>query len=228
MKAEILVAMHFRRPAESYYERVIKIDPQRATALLGLGRVRLELNLRSAAVRTAAGARARARRRLRELQHARSRAQGFGRCSRRVQRVEQRVRVLDEHRRGLVGRVRAAPAIPMCGARIPRRWRRRADGSIKRSRSIRRYTKAHFQLGVLADESNAYDAAIEHYRRAIETDPACLMALTNLAVLVCRARRRVRHARDGEARARARAGRRPPQRLLKLLEPFEKKPEEKP
>src|SRR4029079_18265908 len=51
MKAEILEAMHFRRPAEGYFERVIAIDPQRARALRVLGRLRLELSLAGSAVK---------------------------------------------------------------------------------------------------------------------------------------------------------------------------------
>jgi tetratricopeptide (TPR) repeat protein len=89
-------------------------------------------------------------------------------------------------------------------------------------------TKGHFQLGVLAEETNAYEAAIEHYRRAAETDPACLMALTNLAILYsghgdeAGTREMVKRALQLEQDADRRKA------LLKLLEPFDKKPEEKP
>jgi tetratricopeptide (TPR) repeat protein len=82
-------------------------------------------------------------------------------------------------------------------------------------------TSAHFQLGVLSEDSGAYDAAIDHYRTAVATDPSCLVALTNLAILysgrgdIARTQEMVDMAlpleRD-EARRKA---------LLKLLEPRE-------
>lgn len=84
-------------------------------------------------------------------------------------------------------------------------------------------TTAHFQLGVLSEETGAYDAAIAHYRRAVETDPSCLIALRNLAVLYSgrneepKTREMVQRALQLEQDADRRRA------LLRLLDPFTKK-----
>jgi lipopolysaccharide biosynthesis regulator YciM len=84
-------------------------------------------------------------------------------------------------------------------------------------------TRAHFQLGVLAEEVGRREEAIEHYRRAIEIDPACLMSLTNLSILYASlgdekgTREMVSRAlaleQDGNRR----------KALQKLIEPFDRK-----
>lgn len=227
MKADILVAMHFRRPAETYYERVLQVDPKRATALLGLGRVRLELGLSSTAVGP-----------LQELARVRggdyesysmlARAlKGSGDASGAFAAWKQAF----AHSTSIVEDLLTASALSL-DAEVQRTHPdalTTARGWLEHAISLDpQCTKGHFQLGLLAEESNAYNAAIEHYRRAAETDPACLMALTNLAVLYsghgdeAGTREMVRRALMLEQDADRRKA------LLRLLEPFDKKPEEKP
>ncbi len=227
MKADILVAMHFRRPAETYYERVLQIDPKRAHALLGLGRVRLELGMSSTAVEP-----------LQELARVRggdyesfsmlARAmKGSGDASGAFAAWKQAF----AHSMSIVEDLLAASALSL-DAEV----RRTHPDALTTARAWLEHaitldpqsTKGHFQLGLLAEETKDYTSAIEHYRRAIETDPASLMALTNLAVLYsgrgdeAGTREMVRRALTLEQDADRRKA------LLKLLEPFEKKPEEKP
>lgn len=227
MKAEILEAMHFRRPAEGYYERVIAIDPQRATALLGLGRVRLELSLPGAAVQP-----------LQDLVRVRggdyesysmlARAfKGSGDASNSFAAWDKAF----SYSTSIVEDLLTASTL----ACDPDVRRDHADalgtarGWLEKAVALDpQNTKAHFQLGVLSEEAGKYDSAVEHYRRAIETDPACLIALTNLAVLYAGhndesgTREMVKRALALEQDADRRKA------LLKLLEPFDKKPEEKP
>lgn len=227
MKAEILVAMHFRRPAEGYFERVITIDPDRATALLGLGRVRLELNLPGSAVQP-----------LQELVRVRggdyesysmlARAlKGSGDASGSFTAWKKAF----GYSTSIVEDLLSASTLA-CDSDV----RRDHPDALDTARSWLdkavaldpQNTKAHFQLGVVSEESNKYDDAVEHYRRAIETDPACLVGVTNLAVLYA-AHGDEAGTRDMVKRALALeqdADRR--KALLKLLEPFDKKTEEKP
>ncbi len=227
MKAEILEAMHFRRPAEGYYDRVIAIDPQRATALLGLGRVRLELNLPGSAVKP-----------LQDL--VRVRGGDYESYSMLARALTGAGAPGDAfvawgkafgYSTSIVEDLLAASTLA-CDPDVrrdhpdalttARGWLEKAVALDPQS------TKAHFQLGVLSEESGKYDAAVEHYRRAIETDPASLVALTNLAVLYAGhndesgTREMVKRALALEQDADRRKA------LLKLLEPFDKKPEEKP
>jgi tetratricopeptide (TPR) repeat protein len=76
---------------------------------------------------------------------------------------------------------------------------------------------------VLAEEMGKKDEAIEHYRRAVEVDPGCLMSLTNLAILYSSAGDE-KEAREMVSRALAleQDGNRR-KALQKLLEPFERK-----
>jgi tetratricopeptide (TPR) repeat protein len=227
MKADILEAMHFRRPAEGYYERVLAIDPQRATALLGLSRVRLELNQPGSAVKP-----------LQELVRVRAgdyesysmlaRAlTGSGDASNAFTAWDKAF----GYSTSIVEDLLTASTLA-CDPDVrrdhpdalntARSWLEKAVALDPQS------TKAHFQLGVLSEESGKYDAAVEHYRRAIETDPACLVSLTNLAVLYAGhndepgTREMVKRALALEQDADRRKA------LLKLLEPFDKKAEEKP
>jgi cytochrome c-type biogenesis protein CcmH/NrfG len=89
-------------------------------------------------------------------------------------------------------------------------------------------SSAHFQLGLLSEETGAFDAAIAHYRRAAELDPSCLHALTNLAILYSsrgdepKTREMVQRALQFEVDPDRRRA------LLHLLDPFEKKLDDKP
>jgi tetratricopeptide (TPR) repeat protein len=227
MKAEILVAMHFRRPAEGYYERVVAIDPQRASALLGLGRVRLELNLAGAAVEP-----------LQTLTRVRGGDyESYSMLARALKGSGDPSGSLAAwqnafgYSTSIVEDLLAAAALA-CDPDVRRARpdvQTLARGWLDKAIALDpQNTKAHFQLGVLNEECNSYEAAVEQYRRAIETDPACLMALTNLAVLYAGhgdetgTREMVKRALALEQDADRRKA------LLKLLEPFDKKPEEKP
>lgn len=226
-KADILVAMGFRRPAERYYQRAVEQQPRRASALLGLGRARVELGLDSAAVAPLEtyleekGGSFQAHSLLaRAMKGAKDPAGAFVAWTKAFEFPGADVQdFLTAASLGLDGDVRRAhPDAP----KVCRTWLDRALAIDPQC------SPAHFQLGVLSEELGAYDQAIQHYRDAIEKDPECLVALTNLAVLYS-GRQDEPHTREMVQRAlqferdtdRRRA-------LLKLLESFDRKPDDKP
>lgn len=221
-KSRTLEKLGFRRAAEEYLERALQIDPDRSSALLALGRVRVDLGLEMSAVaplrkfigQTGGDADSYAL-----LAHA---LRGSGDMSGAYQawlRVFQlgQPKVEDLLRASSLALdpdVRAAhPEAPSTS----RGWLERALGMDPMC------TEAHFQLGLISHELGAYEQAIAHYRRAVETDPSCLMAITNLAILYSGAgdeaqtRQMVGRALDLEKDTERR------RKLQRLLDPFEKK-----
>lgn len=224
LKSRSLEKLGFRRAAEEYIERALEIEPERSSALLALGRIRVDLGLETSAVQPLrkfvgqtggdASSYALLARALR----------GSGDQSGSYQAwkhtfeigkptVEQ---LLSAASLALDPDVRSAhPDAPA----VSRGWLERALDMDPMC------TRAHFQLGLLSHELGAYESAIAHYRRAVETDPSCLMAITNLAILYAGAsdeagtRQMVERAlalEKDEDRRRA---------LQRLLDPFEKKPD---
>jgi tetratricopeptide (TPR) repeat protein len=222
LKGEALVALGYRRAADDCFERALAIDPRLVPALLNLGKLRMELGLESGAVKPLRRAveitggdfqtwrlLARAEREAGNPRQAyeswtRAFAMGEGTVE---DIVEASSLIVDESFR----RAHPEAAERMCG------WLEKA---IAREPQC---TRAHFQLGVLAEEMGKREEAIEHYRRAVEIDPSCLMSLTNLAILYAsvgdekETREMVNRAlaleQDGNRR----------KALQKLLEPFDRK-----
>lgn len=227
VKADILVAMGFRRPAERYYQRVVESQPQRTSALLSIGRTRVELGLDAAAVAP-----------LQEYVRLHGgNFESYGLLARAMNGAGDPSGAFVAWTKAFdypgataediltasalclnADVVRTHPNAPA----VCRGWLEKAIALDPQC------TPAHFQLGVISEGAHAYDEAIEHYRRAVETDPSCLMALTNLAVLYSgrtdepKTREMVQRALQLETDTDRRRA------LLKLLDPFEKKPEEKP
>jgi Flp pilus assembly protein TadD len=224
LKGDALSALQFCRPAEKYYQRATEIDPKRTHAFEGLARVRIELGLASAAVAP-----------LRDV--VRLSGDNYeidALLARALGSAGQPVEAFDEWKKtfeiapGRIDDVLAASALVLeddvkksrpDACATARAWLEHAIATDPQC------TRAHFQLGVIAEETGAEDTAIEHYRRAVETDPACLISLTNLAILYskrgdeARAREMVTRALQIEQGADRRKS------LSKLLEPFDRKPE---
>lgn len=227
MKAQVLVAMGFRRPAEKFFQQVVEAQPRRAVSLLGLGRTRIELGLESGAVaplqeyiRIQGGSFEAYSLLARAMKGAKDPSGAYVAWTKAFEFPGATVQdLLSASALCLDADVRRAhpDATAVC-----RRWLEDAVSIDPQC------SPAHFQLGVLSEEVGAYDRAIEHYRDAVEKDPECLMALTNLAVLYA-GRSDETHTREFVQRAlqferdtdRRRA-------LLRLIETFDKRPEDRP
>ncbi len=227
MKADILVSMGYRRPAERYYQRVLDKDPVRPSALLAIGRARIQLGLEGSAVAP-----------LQELVRVRGGdyesyallARAFKGSGDPSSSFVAWKRAFD-HPGATVEDMLIASALSL-DANVRRAhpdatavchgWLEKAIAFDPQCSS------AHFQLGLLSEETGAFDAAIAHYRRAAELDPSCLHALTNLAILYSsrgdepKTREMVQRALQFEVDPDRRRA------LLHLLDPFEKKLDDKP
>jgi tetratricopeptide (TPR) repeat protein len=222
LKGEALAALGFRRAAEDCFVRALDVDPRLVPALLNLGRVRIDLGLEDGAVKPFRRAveitggdfqtwrlLARAEREAGNQRGAyeawvRAFAMGDGSVE---DVIEAATLIVDDSFR----RAHPEAAEKMCG------W---LAGAIARDPQC---IRAHFQLGVLSEEMGKREEAIEHYRRAVEIDPACLMSLTNLAILYANASDE-KNAREMVTRALALeqdSNRR--KALQKLLDPFDRK-----
>ncbi|MEY2747236.1 MAG: Tetratricopeptide repeat [Planctomycetota bacterium] len=218
LNGRILMASNYGRAAQSYLERSLKERPDHAETLLLLGQLRIELGLEAAAVEpleayarltggdyasTALLARAHA-------------GAGAGEAAYLTWR-----RAFELGQPGVEDLLAAAATCIDKGVRAThpeaaescRQWLERAIQADPNC------TSAHFQLGVLSEDTGAYDAAVAHYRAAVASDPSCLGAITNLAILhagrgsMVEAREMVQRALElekDEARRKA---------LLKLVEP---------
>jgi tetratricopeptide (TPR) repeat protein len=222
LKGRALVKLGFRRAAEEYLERALAADPKRSNARLQLARVRVELGLDASALPplrqyvTETGGDAESYALLARALRGSGDVSGALLAWRRTfelapPKVEE---LLSAASLALDADVRAAhPDAPA----LCRRW---LDLALQMDPQC---TRAHFQLGVLSEELGAYDQAVEHYRRAVETDPGCLMAVTNLAILYAgrgdeaRTREMVQRALELERDSDRRNA------LQRLLDPFERK-----
>lgn len=220
-KSRSLEKLGFRRAAEEYQQRALELEPSRASALLGLGRLRVDLGLETSAVGplrqfvTQTGGDMASYSLLARALRGSGDASGSYQAWRRAfelgqPKVEE---LLSASSLALDPDVRGAhPEAPATS----RGWLERALTLDPMC------TRAHFQLGLLSHELGAYEQATEHYRRAVETDPGCLMAITNLAILHSGAgdevgtRNMVGRALELEKDADRRRA------LQRLLDPFEK------
>jgi Flp pilus assembly protein TadD len=227
LKADILTTMGYRRPAERYYQRVLDKDPVRPASLLAIGRVRIQLGLEGAAVaplqelvRVRGGDYESYSLLARALAGSGDGAGAFVAWKQAFQHPGATVEdMLSAAALSLDPAVRRAhpDATAVCHG-----WIEKAIAFDPQCSS------AHFQLGLLSEETGAYDAAIAHYRRAVELDPSCLQALTNLAILYSsrgdepRTRELVQRALQFEVEPDRRRA------LWHLLDHFERKSDEKP
>jgi len=222
-KGEALTALGFRRAAESWYLRSLAQDPKRVSALVHLGKLRTDLGLESAAVKP--------------LREAVAITGGDFETWRLLARAE---REAGDPKRAFEAWVKAFSMVDGSVYNIVEAATLFVDDSFGRAHPEARgrmkkwletaierdpqCTRAHFQLGVQEEDCGNVQEAIAHYRRAVEIDPGCLMALTNLAILYANAGDEA-PARDMVSRALAleQDGSRR-KALQKLLEPFDKKP----
>jgi len=224
-KSRSLEKLGFRRAAEEYLLRALAEEPERSSALLALGRIRVDLGLETSAVQplrkfvAQTGGDADSYALLaRALRGSRDASGSYQAWQRAFELAEPKVEeLLSAASLALDPDVRSAhPDAPATS----RGWLERALSMDPMC------TRAHFQLGLLSHELGAYEQAVEHYRRAVETDPSCLMAITNLAILYSGAgdetetRKMVARALDLEKDTDRRRA------LQRLLDPFEKKLEE--
>lgn len=221
LKGRLLIANNFRRAAEDYLVRSLKQRADDRETLLLLGRLRVDLGLEGAAIEPLE-------------EYARLSAGGTYESQALLARAydgsgAREAAFLAWRRAFDLGTPVVADLLAAAGTSIARDVREAHPEARELCRtwllraidSDPNCTSAHFQLGVLSEDTGAYDAAIEHYRTAVATDPSCLVALTNLAILysgrgdIARTQEMVDMAlpleRD-EARRKA---------LLKLLEPRE-------
>ncbi|MCK6445754.1 MAG: tetratricopeptide repeat protein [Planctomycetes bacterium] len=191
LQGDLLASLGFRRAAELSYARSLEMHADQPDTWLALARVRLELGLEEAA-------RSACRKRL-ELAGAcrptyvvlaeASAAAGDYTCA-----YESWTKAF-ELSPGSVDELVAAGSMYQDA-----RGRAKIAGAAASSRVWLlqateldpQHTGAHFVLGVIAEDAGEIDAAMQHYRRAAETDPAHLPSLLRLIEL---------HGRRGELSA---------------------------
>ena len=222
-KGVALTALGFRRAAETWFERSLARDPRRVSALVHLGELRIDLGMESAAVKPLRQAVAITGG---DFETWRLLARAEREAGEPARAFESWVKAFSMGDGSVADLVEAATLFvdesfgrehPEARAKM-KKW---LELAIERDPQC---SRAHFQLGVQAEDCGQINEAIVHYRRAVEVDPDCLMALTNLAILYADAGQEG-PARDMVTRAlvleqdgnRRRA-------LQKLLDGFEKKP----
>jgi tetratricopeptide (TPR) repeat protein len=222
LRSEALVALGFGRAAEECYEHLLQLQPDRVSALIGMARLRIALENEPAAVPSIR----------RAIEISGGDAEQFSLLANALRASNDSLGAIDAYgklfvvRDGTLEELIAAATLCMAEPVLEVRPEARQTGVrwLKKAIDIDpQSTQAHFQLAVLHEELGATEDAIVHYRRAIETDPSCLMALTNLAIVYASLQDHERAAeivslalkleRDGNRR----------RALVRLLEPFESK-----
>ena len=169
-QGDVLVAMGFRRAAEAAYLQALDADPERQRALLELARVRVDLGREHLAHRVPRAAPGAGRRRRRDAPALRARA--LVACDQPEEAYQAFIQAIEKGASDPLCLVSAAsvsfderlPDRAACRAQA-RAWLERA------SESDPQLTLAHYYPGVLREEENDLEGALEHYERAVETDP---------------------------------------------------------
>ena len=185
LSGEIQRECGFRRAAELSYERLVQRDPARAAAWRALAELRVELGLERAAMDplrhaiALCGDDAELYVLLGDVERVTSRPllawQAYGRAA-ELGELELET-LVHAGELSLVAEVRDARPDALDRGQV---WLERAVELDPQS------TRGHFLLGRVAEEQGRAEDATASYRRAVETDPGCLEALTNLAVLYAR------------------------------------------
>ena len=200
MKGDSLVDLGFRRSAEACYERCLANDPDRIRVLVNLGCLRLSLDREEAALiplQKAVDLGCDDPDVLSELARA---YRGTGQPVRAWKIFRQRMEDAHSDCPQLASEIGSLVVEPRVVSSDPSA-RERALSWLERSlEQDPQATCAHFQSGVLKEELGDVEGAIECYRRAVETDPAFLPGLTNLALLYA-ARGEEEHCREMVTRA---------------------------
>lgn len=175
----------FRRAAEDCYARVVRFDPDRVLALRALAELRMELGLEQSAVAPL--------QRVIELTGGDARTFALLGDAQRV--AGDPKAALRSYETAMArGDLPLSTLIEASGLTLERAVREADPRAIQRALgwlelAVRRdpqSTRAHFLLALVNEELHHAEPAALHYRRAIETDPACIEALRNLAALYAR------------------------------------------
>lgn len=181
-KARILVLGGFRRAGAEFYARAVQVDSDRSSAHRELGRLRLELGQERAAVD--------ALDQCIRLGIADSEVYGMRAMAHRAQRHWGRA-VADyraAYELGLdnlemlvaAGSLYLVPELRGIDASTEEAARR----CLERAVSIDpQCTRGHLILGILNQDQGKHSLAMQHFRRAVETDPGDVKALASLARL---------------------------------------------
>ena len=182
LKGDALVKLGFRRPAEEFYTRALKADPKRVSALLSLASLRMDLGWETAALGPLDEAVAiRGGDPATWYMLARARRAAGNPCG----AFEAYCKSFSLQTGSVEDLVNAAtlPLSDTFRSTHPEAPEVMIDWLERAVKQDPQCTKAHFMMGVLSEALGKPDDAIAHYRRAVETDPGCLMSLRNLAVL---------------------------------------------
>jgi tetratricopeptide (TPR) repeat protein len=185
LHGRVLRQCGFRRAAEDTYARAVEVDPQNADALLALAELRLDLGLEHTAIAPLE--------RLVELTGGDAHTLSL---LGRVQAVEgDPVAAWRSFERAIELGADDVPTLVQAGhlSTLPRVRSEEpgaleeGEGWLERAVALDpQATRAHFLLGLTQEELGRLVEALASYRRAVETDPGCVEALTNLAVLYAR------------------------------------------
>ena len=185
LKGDALAAQGFRRAAETAYEHALVAAPDLDSALLSLASLRCDLELYESAIRLLEP----------RLQAKTSSAREYalaGKAYKALRRYGDAYKCLAqafELQTPTVGQLVSAASMyadesvrkkDARAAELSRAWLERALALDPQE------TLGHLYLGMLAEDSGRDPEAARCYRRAVETDPACVVALTALAQIESR------------------------------------------
>ncbi len=180
LRAEALEAQGFQRTAETAYESALKLDPAAEEILLALARLRCEIGKYEAALELLAPRLDSGRALAVELQLA-------ARAQRALKRFPDALlsfeRAFALGNPGVQALVDAATIYAEDGVRRQdARAAANAGEWLTRALALDpQHTLAHIFLGMIAEDQQRDGEAADCYRRAVETDPASVRALTALA-----------------------------------------------
>jgi len=218
LRAEALLAQGFQRTAETAYESALKLDPGAEETVLALARLRCEIGKHEAALELLAPRLDSGRASAVELQLAARAQRALKRFPDALLSLERAFALGDPSVQDLVD---AATIYTEDGVRRqdPRAAESARDWLTRALATDPQHTQAHIFLGMIAEDQQRDGEAAVCYRRAVETDPASVQALTSLAQVQARrgelansmamAERALALEKDPEARAALEALARP-------------------